>query len=81
MQTWGGFGGAGGVSGVSGHGAGGPSIAIAHTGGAPVIGDSKTIIGKPGDGVPLATRHDASTNDDKTIPASPAGVAEAVHAF
>ena len=68
-------GGLGGAAGISGHGAGGPSIAIAHEGLAPIVTQSTSKPGVPGAGVGELTQ------GGRTIPASPAGVAEAVRAY
>ena len=71
-------GGAGGRAGFSGNGAGGPSVAIAYTGGAVVVTpDSHTTAGTPGAGVPARTN--PTTN--VTIPASASGPAMAILAF
>jgi hypothetical protein len=67
---------AGGVSGYSGSGAGGPSIAIAYTGGAPQADATTTSTpGNPGAG------HVQITSNGKTIPASAAGVSQAMFSF
>lgn len=68
-------GGLGGAAGISGHGAGGPSIAIAHEGLAPIVTQSTSKPGVPGAGVAEVSQ------GGRTIPASPAGVAEAVRAY
>ena len=68
-------GGLGGAAGISGHGAGGPSIAIAHEGLAPIVAQSTSKPGVAGPGVA------AVSQGARTIPASPAGVAEAVRAY
>jgi len=66
---------AGGKSGISGNGAGGPSIAIAHQGGAPILTQSNTKVGAGGAGV------GARSQGGKTLPASPAGESEGVKAL
>ena len=68
-------GGLGGAAGISGHGAGGPSIAIAHEGLAAIVAQSTSKPGVAGPGVA------AVSQGARTIPASPAGVAEAVRAY
>ena len=68
-------GGLGGTSGISGNGAGGPSIAIAHQGGAPILTQSNTKVGAGGAGV------EARSQGGKTLPASPAGESEGVKAL
>jgi hypothetical protein len=73
-------GGRGGRSGVSGHGAGGPSIAIAHTGGEPELVSTKAVPGEGGAGVAAATNRDAM-GDTKSLAASPAGPSLPLHAF
>lgn len=74
-------GGAGGRAGFSGNGAGGPSAAIAHTGGAPVIApDTKTAAGAGGKGVSERSRPD-SIGNVVTIPASADGTSKAVFDF
>jgi hypothetical protein len=60
---------------VSGHGAGGPSIAIAHEGIAPILTQTTTKLGAPGEGVAATTR------GSRTLPASAAGESEAVKAY
>jgi len=65
----------GGRAGVSGNGAGGPSFAIAHEGGAPVLSQSKTEVGEGGAGV------DARSSGMRNLPASAAGEALAVKAL
>ena len=65
----------GGRSGVSGNGAGGPSLAIAYQGGAPVLTQANTTVGAGGAGI------EARSQNGKTIPASPAGVSLATQAF
>jgi hypothetical protein len=63
-------GGRGGDAGMSGHGAGGPSVAIAISEmPGPKLVETTTRAGKPGAGVP------ATSNGSRTIAASPAGVA------
>jgi hypothetical protein len=74
-STFGAPGGDGGASGISGSGAGGPSIAVAHAGGEPVLVETITTVGEPGAGVP------ALVANGKTIPASAPGVSEPVRAF
>jgi len=73
-------GGAGGRAGFSGNGAGGPSIALAHTGGEIVVAaDTHLTAGAAGAGVP-----DRSMDVDGvtvTIPASIAGAAMPILAF
>lgn len=68
-------GGAGGAAGVSGHGAGGPSVAIAHAGLAPILTQSTTKFGAGGAGLP------ASPRGARTIPAAAAGVAVGVKPY
>jgi hypothetical protein len=69
-------GGAGGRAGFSGNGAGGPSAAIAHTGGAPVVeADTKVTAGAGGKGVI------ERTDNGVVIPASTDGSAKALLAF
>jgi hypothetical protein len=65
----------GGLAGVSGNGAGGPSIAIAHQGGAPILTQTNTKVGSGGAGV------EARSQGGKTIPASPTGASEGVKSF
>ncbi len=80
-STAAGAGGPGGRAGVSGSGAGGPSIAIAHTGGEPKVENGTTLKpGTAGAGVPEETATDALGNV-KTLPASAAGVAKDLFAF
>ena len=62
-------GGAGGTAGISGSGAGGPSIAIAYQGLAPIQSQTTTRFGIGGAGV------DAVTQGGRTLPASPSGAA------
>ena len=62
-------GGAGGYAGISGSGAGGPSIAIAYQGLAPIQSQTTTRFGIGGAGV------DAVTQGGRMLPASPAGAA------
>jgi hypothetical protein len=78
QATPGAAGGPGGRAGFSGNGAGGPSVALAYTGGAVVITpDSHTSTGAPGAGVPARTN--PTTN--VTIPASASGSAMPVVQF
>jgi hypothetical protein len=71
-------GGRGGRAGVSGSGAGGPSIALAHTGGDAVRINGATLkAGEAGAGVPAQT----SANGARTLPASVAGLRADVHPF
>ncbi len=65
----------GGRAGVSGNGAGGPSIAIAHQGGAPVLTQSKTEAGAGGAGV------EARSSGTRTLPASAEGESVGVKAL
>lgn len=65
----------GGRAGVSGNGAGGPSIAIAHQGGAPVLTQSKTEPGAGGAGV------EARSSGTRTLPASAEGESVGVKAL
>ncbi len=69
------WGGTGGHSGISGNGAGGPSIAISHQGGAPILTQTNTKVGAGGAGV------EARSQGGKTIPASPTGASEGVKAL
>lgn len=62
-------GGAGGTAGISGSGAGGPSVAIAYQGLAPIQSQTTTRFGIGGAGV------DAVTQGGRTLPASPSGAA------
>jgi hypothetical protein len=65
-------GGDGGDAGWSGSGAGGPSIGIAHAGGAPKLVNSTPVVGAGGAGV------DRMPRQVSAIEASPSGVAESV---
>ncbi|MFO0641397.1 MAG: hypothetical protein U0183_19405 [Polyangiaceae bacterium] len=65
----------GGEAGVSGHGAGGPSIAIAHEGIAPILTQTTTKPGAAGEGVAAVTK------GSRTLPASAAGESAAVKAY
>jgi hypothetical protein len=65
----------GGEAGVSGHGAGGPSIAIAHEGIAPILTQTTTQPGAAGEGVAAVTK------GSRTLPASAAGESAAVKAY
>jgi hypothetical protein len=68
----------GGRSGVSGNGAGGPSVALAFTGGAPVVSpDTHTTAGVGGDGVAVRTEPSTSA----TLPASANGPSKPVLQF
>lgn len=69
------YGGPGGTSGISGNGGGGPSVAIAHQGLAPLLTQTTTKVGAGGAGVV------ARSQSGKTVPASPAGASEGVKAF
>lgn len=60
----------GGQGGVSGSGAGGPTVGIVHTGGAPKLVATTTKLGKPGAGVA------EKSAGGKTIPASASGLAQ-----
>ena len=74
-----GWGGDGGRSGVSGHGAGGPSLGIAHKGGAPTLDiETKAAIklGAPGGGRAGETFNGGG--ESKTLDASPAGFVSTV---
>lgn len=74
-------GGPGGRSGISGSGAGGVSIGIGYTGGAPQLTNGATAVpGKAGSGVPAETKADGLGNS-KTLPASASGLAKDVHPF
>ena len=66
---------AGGRAGVSGSGAGGPSIGIAHEGGAPVLTASTATAGAAGEGV------GAQVSGAKTLPASAEGESVGVKAL
>ncbi|HEY8080375.1 MAG TPA: hypothetical protein VIF62_39870, partial [Labilithrix sp.] len=73
-------GGNGGRAGVSGNGAGGPSVGIAHIGGAPtILATTKVAFGVAGKGVPATDRSDATGT--RTLSASADGIAADVHAF
>lgn len=77
-------GGAGGSAGVSGSGAGGPSVALAHTGAVAVLVSTETKHGKGGAGVPAMTSEEIvgpGVRSTKTLGASSAGLATKVHAF
>ena len=65
----------GGEAGVSGHGAGGPSIAIAHEGLAPILTQTTTKLGASGEGVAAVTR------GSRALPASAAGESVAVKSY
>jgi len=65
-------GGRGGAAGISGNGSGGHSIGVAYHGAAPILTRSTPTPGAAGAGV------DARSSNGKTIPASPAGIAEGV---
>ena len=71
-------GGAGGRAGFSGNGAGGPSVALAYTGGN-IVAAQDTHLTPGTAGVGVAARTNASTN--VTIPASASGPAMATLAF
>ena len=71
----GGAGGAGGRAGVSGHGAGGPSVALAHHGAAPTVVGSTLIAGPGGSG------RLAASAPGRSLTASPAGATKQTHAF
>ena len=74
-------GGAGGRAGFSGNGAGGPSIALAHTGGEVTVAqDTHLTAGTAGAGVPARMRTDTLGNT-VTIPASVGGSAMPTLAF
>src|SRR5690606_28858573 len=73
-------GGWGGRAGVSGHGAGGPSVAVAYTGEEPVLVQSSTVVGEGGAGVPKMTAEDGR-GLIRTLAATPAGASIAVHRF
>ena len=60
---------------MSGHGAGGPSIAIAHEGIAPILTQTTTQPGAAGEGVAAVTK------GSRTLPASAAGESAAVKAY
>lgn len=68
-------GGRGGLPGVSGNGAGGPSIAVVSTGGAPMLMGCTLSPGSGGAGVAMRTVNAF------TIPASPAGRSAPTHTF
>jgi hypothetical protein len=71
-------GGRGGLAGISTSGAGGPSFAIAHTGGAPKLENgTTTTVGAGGAGVPEQSKSGFQTK----IPASPAGLSKELFAF
>ncbi len=72
-------GGAGGRGGISGSGAGGPSIGIAHTGGAPKLVETTPKAGTGGAGVAEESR--VIFGATATLPASPAGETKDVHPF
>ena len=73
-------GGPGGRAGFSGNGAGGPSIALAHTGGEIVVApDTHLTAGNAGAGVP--DRSTVINGSTVTIPASVAGTAMPILAF
>lgn len=70
-------GGRGGFAGVSGNGGSGPSAAIAHVGAAPIlVGANKTTPGAGGAAIQARSRTDFGIT--KTIPATPAGVSNAI---
>ena len=71
----GGYGGGGGLSGLSGHGAGGPSIAIVHHGGAPDLDATVPTVGAGGAG------QVALTSGAKVIAASIAGASAPTFGF
>lgn len=66
----------GGQAGVSGHGAGGPSIGVAHKGGAPRVVDSKFVIGAPGESPGADQKQDTVGGTTRTIPAATPAVAK-----
>lgn len=73
-------GGRGGAAGVSGNGSSGPSIGIAHTGGAPDIRKTTTITaGGGGAAIPARTRNTLGVI--KTVPATPAGLSKDILAL
>jgi hypothetical protein len=69
----------GGPAGVSGHGAGGPSIGVAHKAGAPRVVDSKFVIGAPGESPGAEQKQDIVGGTTRTIPAATPAVAKNVH--
>lgn len=73
-------GGRGGIAGVSGNGGSGPSAAIAHFGPAPIlVGDNKTTPGAGGAEIPARSTTEFGVT--KTVPATPAGVSQAILAL
>ncbi|MBX3190254.1 MAG: hypothetical protein KF819_24860 [Labilithrix sp.] len=74
----GGNGGDGGPGGVSGHGAPGPSIALAHSGAPPKLVDAELVPGSGGEGYPEETQTSGAVV--KVLPAV-VGESKAMHAF
>jgi hypothetical protein len=73
-------GGSGGRSGISTNGSAGPSVAVMHAGPAPAMKNGATQLGRGGNGVEARSHSDALGNE-KTIPATPPGVAQDVLAL
>ncbi len=73
-------GGRGGAAGISTNRSSGPSAAIAHVGAGPVLVSGTTMAHGNG-GAAIATVSQVVFNITKTIPATPAGVAQDILAF
>ena len=74
------FGGNGGFAGISTNGSSGPSFGVLHTGAAPKItGSTKMTPGQGG--AAIDSRSTEVLGTTRTIPASPAGLSEQVHAL
>jgi len=73
-------GGRGGLAGVSTNGSSGPSLGVIHSGAAPkIMGSTKIVPGPGGAGVDAQVR--TVLGSTKTIPATEAGLSEAIHAL
>ena len=74
-------GGRGGVPGISTNGSNGPSLGIAHFGGAPTrTGNTKITLGQGGSAIDSRSRADGASGS-RTIPSTPAGLSEEMHSF
>jgi hypothetical protein len=73
-------GGNGGPSGISTNGGAGPSVGVMHAGAAPTVKGGAIHVGRGGNGFEARSHRDALGNE-KTIPATPPGVAQEILAL